>query len=120
MDGPVCYTALLNLPPLGVIGFHPTALPQNRGRHPLIWSLVLGLNETASSFFFMDEGPDTGDLISQVKVPIHQDDDANCLYKRITKVAMGQIREFVPLLASGKLSEYLKIRIRKYMAQTQY
>ena len=43
---------LLNLPPLGIIGFHPTDLPQNRGRHPLIWSLVLGLNETASSFFF--------------------------------------------------------------------
>ena len=27
---------LLNLAPKGVIGFHPAALPANRGRHPLI------------------------------------------------------------------------------------
>lgn len=38
------------LAPKGVIGFHPTKLPHNRGRHPIIWSLVLGLEETASTF----------------------------------------------------------------------
>ena len=27
---------ILNLPPLGVVGFHPALLPQNRGRHPII------------------------------------------------------------------------------------
>ena len=41
---------LLSLTPLGVIGFHPTALPSNRGRHPIIWALVLGLDKTASTF----------------------------------------------------------------------
>ena len=56
---------LLDLPNLGVIGFHPAALPANRGRHPIIWALVLGLQETASTFFFMDEGADSGDIISQ-------------------------------------------------------
>jgi len=61
---------LLHLPPMGVIGYHPAALPKNRGRHPLIWALILGLNETASTFFFMDEGADSGDIISQTTVPI--------------------------------------------------
>ena len=41
---------LLSLPPLGVIGFHPACLPANRGRHPIIWALVLGLEQTASTF----------------------------------------------------------------------
>ena len=27
---------LLDLAPLGVVGYHPSALPENRGRHPLI------------------------------------------------------------------------------------
>ena len=31
---------LLGLPQLGMIGFHPAALPTNRGRYPLIWALV--------------------------------------------------------------------------------
>ena len=92
---------LLELPPLGVIGFHPAALPANRGRHPLIWALVLGLQETASTFFFMNEGADSGDILSQVKLSIDESDDAGSLYARITEVAMEQIRDFVPRLASG-------------------
>ena len=89
---------LLSLPPLGIIGYHPSALPANRGRHPIIWSLVLGLNETASTYFQMDEGTDSGDIISQVKVNIKPSDDASTLYARITSVAMQQLRDFVPKL----------------------
>ena len=66
---------LLSIPKLGVIGFHPAALPANRGRHPLVWPLALGLNETASTFFFMDEGADSGDILSQVKVSTKPDND---------------------------------------------
>lgn len=91
--------SLLTLPPMGVVGFHPAALPANRGRHPLIWALVLGLKETASTFFLMNEGADSGDVLSQVKVPIGELDDAADLYERITEVAMVQLRDFVPRLA---------------------
>ena len=31
------------------IGFHPSLLPHNRGRHPLIWALALGLEKTGTS-----------------------------------------------------------------------
>ena len=91
---------LLGIPPMGVIGFHPTALPKNRGRHPLIWSLVLGLNETASTFFIMDSGTDSGDIISQVEIRIEHEDDANDLYEKVTGAAKKQILEVVSKLAS--------------------
>jgi methionyl-tRNA formyltransferase len=92
---------LLRIPPLGVVGFHPTALPKNRGRHPLIWSLVLGLKETASTFFFMDLDADSGDIISQVEIQIGHKDNAKDLYRKVTEVAKEQILEFVPKLALG-------------------
>ena len=92
---------LLNIPSLGVIGFHPSKLPQNRGRHPLIWSIVLGLSETASTFFFIDEGVDSGDIISQKSVPIKPEDNAHQLYKRVTKTAIKQLGEFLPKISSG-------------------
>ena len=41
--------------PLGVLGYHPTLLPKNRGRNPIVWALVLGLQKTGSTFFFMNE-----------------------------------------------------------------
>ena len=94
-------TDLLNLAPLGVLGYHPAALPANRGRHPLIWALILGLNETASTFFFMDDGADSGDIVSQYPIKISEDDNAGTLYKRITEIALEQIDEFLPKLESG-------------------
>lgn len=47
---------LLAVPPRGVVGFHPAALPANRGRHPLVWALVRGLTETGSTFFSWTRG----------------------------------------------------------------
>lgn len=93
---------LLNLAPLGVVGYHPAALPANRGRHPLIWALVLGLNETASTFFFMDEGADSGDIISQRLIKISKIDNAGTLYNKMEDTAISQLREFLPLLLLNK------------------
>lgn len=93
---------LLSLAPLGVIGFHPAALPANRGRHPLIWALVLGLNKTASTFFFMDAGADSGDVLSQREILIDENDDARSLYTKVIKTALVQIEEFIPQLATAQ------------------
>ena len=91
---------LLESAPLGVIGFHPAALPANRGRHPIIWALVLGLKKTASTFFFMDAGVDSGDILSQKELAITDEDDARSLYNKITTIALSQITEFLPQLAA--------------------
>jgi methionyl-tRNA formyltransferase len=91
----------LSLPPLGIIGFHPAELPKNRGRHPLIWALALGLERTAATFFYMDDGVDSGDILSQVLVPIDYEDDARSLYDKVTSTAMVQIERFLPLLGTN-------------------
>ncbi|BCB96332.1 formyl transferase [Dissulfurispira thermophila] len=92
---------ILEIPKLGVIGFHPAPLPKNRGRHPIIWTLFLGLDETASTFFFMDEGADSGDIISQKIIAVDYEDDANSLYNKITETALVQIEEFTHQLMNG-------------------
>lgn len=92
---------LLDIPRLGVVGFHPAALPANRGRHPLIWALALGLKETATTFFFMDDGADSGEILSQQLIAIDDADDAGMLYAKMTRTALKQIEEFLPQLASG-------------------
>jgi methionyl-tRNA formyltransferase len=93
--------SVLSSAPLGVIGFHPSPLPRGRGRHPVIWSIVLGLSVTASSFFYMTEGMDDGDLISQRCLPIRPEDDARALYDRITRIALEQIALFTSQLRDG-------------------
>ena len=93
--------SLLSIAPLGVIGFHPALLPENRGRHPIIWALALGLDKTGSTFFFMDEGADSGDILSQTEVPIDYNDNAGTLYSKITKCALRQIEIFLPALTEN-------------------
>lgn len=96
--------AILRIPSLGVIGYHPTALPKNRGRHPIIWTLALGLTETASSFFFMDEGADSGDILSQKSLRVGREDTADTLYARLKEIALSQVQDFTALLAADTFS----------------
>jgi methionyl-tRNA formyltransferase len=92
---------LLKYPEQGVIGVHPAKLPYNRGRHPLIWALVLGLKKSALTFFKLDGGTDTGDIISQKEFMINYEDDARDVYQKIKSLAGEQIKEFLPKLKQG-------------------
>lgn len=94
---------IISIPPKGVVGFHPAKLPYNRGRHPLIWTLALGLKRTASTFFFINEGADDGDIISQVEVPIEYEDNANTLYKKVMAVAVDQVKSFTEQFCNNSI-----------------
>ncbi|QSW87450.1 MULTISPECIES: formyltransferase family protein [Flavobacterium] len=99
---------VLEIAPLGVIGYHPTLLPNNKGRHPLIWAKILGLEKSGSTFFFMDEGADTGDILSQKEFEILFEDDATSLYAKLIDIALGQIEDF-----HSKLKDNTFIRIKQ-------
>lgn len=96
---------LLQLAPMGVVGYHPAKLPENRGRHPIIWALALGLKQSASTFFFMDEGADSGDLLSQINFDISDEDDAKTVYEKITDIAQKQLTDFVPQLENNNFKK---------------
>ena len=95
----------LDTPPLGAVGFHPAALPANRGRHPLIWALTLGLAETASTFFAMEEDADSGPILSQARVAIESTDYASDLYHKVIDCACRQLSELTRDLAEGRLAK---------------
>ena len=78
-----------------IIGFHPAELPKNRGRHPIIWALVLGLKKTASTFFFLTKEPDAGDILNQKIIKISNKDYAKDLYDKVLKAIPEQINEII-------------------------
>jgi len=92
---------ILKIPPLGCIGTHPALLPKNRGRHPLIWALVEGLEQSGLTFLYLDEGPDSGDILWQSSFDITLEDDAASLYEKMKCMAVSAIGEFLPLLEKG-------------------
>ncbi len=88
---------LLQIPSLGVIGSHPALLPENRGRHPLIWALVKGFTNGGLTFFYIDEGIDSGDIVMQREFPIAVTDTARDLYEKIKALGARMVQELIPL-----------------------
>ncbi|MCX5907022.1 MAG: methionyl-tRNA formyltransferase [Deltaproteobacteria bacterium] len=93
---------LLQISPQGVIGSHPALLPENRGRHPLIWALVKGLPKSGLTLFYIDAGVDSGDIVMQREFLITVTDTAMDLYAKIEELGAEMVRELIPLLEDGK------------------
>ncbi len=96
----------LKIAPRGVVGYHPSDLPRNRGRHPIIWSLVLGLKKIGSCFFYMNSKADTGRIISKKIIRIKKKYDSNLIYKKLIIVGKKQIREIMLKIANNTLKSF--------------
>lgn len=83
---------VLDIPRLGILGYHPAALPANRGRHPIIWTIALGLSTAGSTFFLMDERADTGPIVSQRSIAVAENETASSLYTRLNVGAVEQLQ----------------------------
>jgi len=82
---------------------HGSLLPKYRGRTPHVWSIINNEEETGITAHVIDEGCDSGDIISQIKIKIdkfHTGNDILSIYKSlyynlvievIEKVKSGQI-----------------------------
>jgi methionyl-tRNA formyltransferase len=92
---------VLGIPKVGCIGSHPTKLPKYRGRAPIPWTILKGIKESAMTFFWLDEGTDTGDILAQKEFKIGQDDTSTDLYYRIIEKGKEIIKESLPLIESG-------------------
>ena len=65
---------------LGAIQYHPSMLPRHRGRAAMNWPIISGSPTTGMSIFWVDEGIDTGPILSQQEVEIGPEDTVGSIY----------------------------------------
>ncbi len=92
---------LLKIPRLGCIGFHPTWLPQGRGRAPIAW-LVLEGRHGAATFFLMDESTDAGPILAQMPFFVSDDDYASDVIAKMEDAIDRALDEWLPRLFAGE------------------
>ena len=68
-----------------VINIHPSLLPSFRGKNAVKQALEQRVKTAGCSVHFVDEGIDTGEIISQEKVQVSSNDDEETLGKKILK-----------------------------------
>ena len=93
----------LKVPHKGVIGAHPTLLPTGRGRAAIPWAILKGLDKTGVTFFKMDEGVDTGEILDQFEIPLSSDEIATALYNKVNEAHVELILQIWPKLIGDKI-----------------
>jgi methionyl-tRNA formyltransferase len=94
---------VINAPKNGVLGIHPTLLPEGRGRAAIPWAILKGLTKTGITLFKLDEGVDTGPVLAQIEIPLDDQTTATNLYERVSAAHGDLMREVLPKLRSGKV-----------------
>ena len=95
---------VLAIPPCGCINLHPSLLPRHRGPTPIPAAILAGDAETGASIMLMDEGIDTGPILSQQKVPIAPDDTAGSLTEKLAQLSARLLMETLPVWLSGSIT----------------
>jgi phosphoribosylglycinamide formyltransferase-1 len=78
-----------------IVNTHSAPLPDFPGAHPIEDVLAAGVDETAATVHFVDEGIDTGPVIAAEHVPVMPNDTAETLRRRVQAVEHRLLPEVV-------------------------
>src|SRR5262249_34707323 len=87
-----------------VVNIHPALLPAFPGTDAQKQALEYGVKVTGVTVHFVDEGTDTGPIIAQIPVPVHDDDTVETLHARILSHEHALYPRVLAALAEGRVT----------------
>jgi len=90
--------------PHRILNIHPALLPSFPGTHGPAQALRYGVRFSGCTVHFLDEGVDTGPIIVQAVVPVHEDDTEETLAARILKEEHRIYPMAIRLFLEGRLA----------------
>ena len=102
----VAYNQILRAPvrdvhARGVVNFHAGKLPFYRGRNIINWAIINGETEIGLTGHYVDDGIDTGDIITQVTLPIGWTDGYGDVLRRVVERMPSLVADTVRKIAHG-------------------
>lgn len=95
-----------------LINTHPALLPSFPGMHGVRDALDHGVRLTGCSIFLVDSGTDTGPIVAQAAVAVHDGDDEAALHERIKTAERALLVDTVGrMVREGWSVEGRKVRI---------
>ena len=98
---------VLKYPMYGCINIHASLLPKLRGGAPIHRAIMEGYNETGVTIMKMVSKLDAGDIISQKKVVIDDEDNVGTLHDKLSVVGRDLVMETIPAIVN-KTATYTK------------
>jgi methionyl-tRNA formyltransferase len=95
---------MIELPRLGCINLHASLLPKYRGAAPIPWAIIRGERVTGVTTMKIDPGLDTGDILLQREIEIHDEDTTPALSEKLSTLGAELMVETLRGLERGEIA----------------
>jgi len=102
--GKILPREILEIPKMGCINVHPSLLPNYRGAAPINWALIRGEVKTGVTIMLMDEGMDTGDILTQEETMIEPVETFGKLNDRLADMGARLLLKTIDMILKGNAS----------------
>lgn len=102
--GQILPREILEIPPKGCINVHPSLLPKYRGAAPIPWTIIRGEEKTGVTIMFVDEGMDTGDILTQEETPIAPEETSGELHDRLAEMGAELLIKAIEMIATDTIT----------------
>ena len=99
--GQILPREILEIPKMGCVNVHPSLLPKCRGAAPMNWTIIRGEVKTGVTIMLMDEGLDTGDILSQEETMIDPEETFGKLRERLAEMGAALLLKTVGMIVNG-------------------
>lgn len=101
--GRIIRPQVLDIPKLGYLNVHFSLLPRWRGAAPVERALMAGDTMTGATIIKLDEGLDTGPVLTAQAIDIESEENAGQLTERLSRVGAGLIGSVLDEYLAGDL-----------------
>ena len=99
--GQIIPKEILDYPKYKCINVHASLLPKYRGGAPIHHAILNGDKETGITIMYMAPGMDDGDIISQAKIDIRDDETTGELHDELQKLGKNLLIDTLPSIIKG-------------------
>lgn len=99
--GKILPKEVIDFPKYGCINLHVSLLPKYRGAAPMQRAIMEGDSETGVTVMYMDEGLDTGDILTVEKFEISATDDFEAIHDRSADVGAVLLSKTIDMIEAG-------------------
>lgn len=121
---------ILTIPSIGTLNVHPGILPQYKGLDSIYWaSYNKDFANIGITVHFVDEGIDTGNIISKTYVDFENEKNISKAYRKLLQMSAGVLTDAALEITNNKNIKtisnedgnyYSKIPIKKYLKAKNY
>ena len=101
--GQIIPEEILKFPKYGCINVHASLLPRLRGASPIQTAILEGDAETGVTIQQMGVGLDTGDILSQSRIPIDKEDTGGSLFDKLADLGAELVVKTIEDIGEGRI-----------------